>query len=103
MAKNKKNVSVNESVDVENVSVEKKSKSKGVEKKPNFFSRTWKKLCKFFKDIRSEMKKVVWTSKDEVKKSTKLVVVTVVAVAVAIALVDTFCAWVIGSFAGLIG
>ena len=101
MAKNKKNVSVDESAEIENVSVEKKSKS--VEKKPNVFSRIWKKLCKFFKDVKGEMKKVVWTSKDEVKKSTKLVVVTVVAVAVAIALIDTCCAWIINSFAGLIG
>ena len=103
MAKDKKNVSVDESVEVQNVSPEKKVKSKNVEKKPNIFSRIWKKLCKFCKDIKSEMKKVVWTSKEEVGKSTKLVVVTVVAVAVAIALVDTCCAWIINSFAGMIG
>ena len=102
MAKKNKNVSVEEVSEIDNAPVEKKSKSKD-EKKPNIFSRLWKKLCKFCKDVKSEMKKVVWTSKDEVKKSTKLVVVTVVAVAVAIALIDTLCALIINNLAGLIG
>ena len=42
------------------------------ERKPNFFVRVWKKICKFFKDVAGEMKKVVWTPKNELKKSTKL-------------------------------
>ena len=97
MAKNKKIVS-----DANSVS-ETKVKAKSADKKPNFFVRIWRKIVKFCKDVKGEMKKVVWTSGNEVKKNTKLVVVTVVAVAVAIALVDTLCAWIINSFAGMIG
>ena len=99
MAKNKKNVSLS---DANSVS-ETKVKAKSADKKPNFFVRIWRKIVKFCKDVKGEMKKVVWTSGNEVKKNTKLVVVTVVAVAVAIALVDTLCAWIINSFAGMIG
>ena len=82
---------------------EKKSKNKPVAKKPNFFVRVWKKLCKFCKDTVGELKKVVWTPKNELRKSTKLVIVTVVALSVAIAIVDTFCSWIINSFASWIG
>ena len=82
---------------------EKKTKNKSAAKKPNFFVRVWKKLCKFCKDTVGELKKVVWTPKNELRKSTKLVIVTVVALSVAIAIVDTFCSWIINSFAGWIG
>jgi len=102
MAKKNKNVSVEEVSEIDNAPVEKKSKSKD-EKKPNIFSRLWKKLCKFCKDVKSEMKKVVWTPKDELKKSSKIVLVTVVAVGLAIAVVDTCFSWIINSIAGLIG
>ena len=86
-----------------NVPAEKKSKNKSKTKKPNFFVRVWKKLCKFCKDTVGELKKVVWTPKNELRKSTKLVIVTVVALSVAIAIVDTFCSWIINSFASWIG
>ena len=63
---------------------EKKVKDKA-EKKPNFIVRMWRKLTKLVKDVSGEMKKVVWTSKGELKKSTKIVLITVVAFAVATA------------------
>ena len=72
-------------------------------KKPNFFVRVWKRIGKFVKDVCGEMKKVVWTPKNELKKSTKLVLVIVVAVAAAIAVIDTTFSWVINSIAGLVG
>ena len=92
---------MNPSVDEE--PIKEKKKIKPVEKKPNFFVRVAKKIKKFCKDVAGEMKKVVWTSKEELKKSTKLVLVTVVAVGLAIAVVDTVCALIINSLAGLIG
>ena len=103
MAKDKKNVSVEESAEVQNVSPEKKTKSKDVEKKPNVFSRIWKKLVKFCKDTVGELKKVVWTSKTEVWKSFQLVIATVVSVSVAIAVIDFVSSLVINAIAGLIG
>ena len=72
-------------------------------KKPNFIVRICKKLSKLFKDVVGEMKKVVWTPKDELKKSSKIVLATVVAVGLAIAIVDTSFSWIINSIAGLIG
>ena len=45
--------------------------------KENVFVRIWNKIKKFCKDTTSELKKVPWTSKTELFKSTKLVVVTV--------------------------
>ena len=80
-----------------------KKKEKAVEKKPNFFVRVWRKLSKLCKDVAGEMKKVVWTSKEELFKSTKIVLATVVAVGAAIAVVDTAFSLLINSIAGLIG
>ena len=78
-------------------------KKKNAAKKPNFFVRVWKKLCKLCKDVVGEMKKVVWTPKDELKKNTKLVLVTFLAIAASIAVVDTLFSWIINTIAGLIG
>ena len=80
---------------------EKKVKDKA-EKKPNFFVRMWRKLVKLVKDVSGEMKKVVWTSKGELKKSTKIVLITVVAFAVAIAIVDVLFFNGIEFLAGLV-
>ena len=78
-------------------------KVKDTPKKENIFKRVWKKFVKLCKDTVGEMKKVVWLSKAELGKSTKLVVVTVVAVAAAIAVIDTAFSFLINTFAGLIG
>ena len=102
MAEEKMNPSVDGEV-VDTPVKENKKKVKPVEKKPNFFVRVGRKIKKFFKDVVGEMKKVVWTSKEDLKKSTKLVLATVVAVGLAIAVVDTVCSLIINSLAGLIG
>lgn len=80
---------------------EKKVKDKAG-KKPNFFVRMWRKLVKLVKDVSGEMKKVVWTSKGELKKSTKIVLITVVVFAVAIAVVDVLFFNGIEFLAGLV-
>ena len=71
--------------------------------KENVFVKVWNKIKKFTKDTVSELKKVAWTSKTELIKSTKLVVITVVAVCIVIALVDLGASWVVNSLASLIG
>ncbi len=84
----------------------KKVKSKDAKKaenKPNIFVRAWKKICKFCRDVFGEMKKVVWTPFDELKKSTKIVLAAVIVIGILIAVVDTSFSWVINSIAGLIG
>ncbi len=82
--------------------VSKAEKRKG-EKKENFFVRFWKKIKKLCRDIVGEMKKVVWLSKAETKKSSILVIVTVLAIAAAIGVVDTVFSTIINFIAGLIG
>ena len=71
--------------------------------KEKFFVRVWKRLRKFCKDTVGELKKVVWTPKNELSKNTKLVIATVIAVSVTIALVDFCSSWLINSLAGLVG
>ena len=46
------------------------------------------KIGKFFKDYKSEFKKIAWPSKEETAKSTVVVVSTIVVFAVAIAILD---------------
>ena len=75
--------------------------TKNEAKKPNFFVRAWKKIKKFCSDVANEMKKVVWTPKAELKKSTVIVVVAVLCVAVAIAIVDSVFSFAINGIAGL--
>ena len=57
-------------------------------KKENWFKRTWGKTCKFFRELRSELKKVVWPTPQQVLKNTAIVVCCVIAVGVFIWLFD---------------
>ena len=102
MSEENKNLPVDE-VAVEEKKPKTKTNGKKADKKPNAFVRIGKWFVKLTKDVIGEMKKVVWTPKDELKKSTKLVLVTVVAIGAAIAIVDFCFSWVINSLAGLIG
>ena len=43
-------------------------------KKENWFKRTWGKVCKYFRELRSELKKVVWPTPKQVLKNTAIVV-----------------------------
>lgn len=47
-----------------------------------------KKLVQYFKECRSELRKVVWPTKENVASSTKVVVISTVLVAVFLGLVD---------------
>ena len=57
-------------------------------KKENWFKRTWAKIRKYFRELRSELKKVVWPTPQQVLKNTAVVVVCVIAVGVFIWLFD---------------
>ena len=39
-------------------------------KKENWFKRTWGKVSKYFRELRSELKKVVWPTPQQVLKNT---------------------------------
>ena len=49
-------------------------------KKANWFKRTWGGICRYFRELRSELKKVVWSSPKQVAKNTLIVLVCVLVV-----------------------
>ena len=56
--------------------------------KPNFFVRMGRAIAKFWRESLSELKKVVWMSGKDLRKSTMVVVFSVVVLSIAIGLVD---------------
>ena len=57
-------------------------------KKENWFKRTWGKVRKYFRELRSELNKVVWPTPQPVGKNTLIVAACVVVVGVFIWLFD---------------
>ena len=57
-------------------------------KKENFFKRTWGKVTRYFRELRSELKKVSWPTPKQVVKNTLIVVACVLVVGVFIWLFD---------------
>ena len=77
------------------------------EKKPGFVARmkaAVKNFCngfvKFFRDTKSELKKVVWPSKADVKTNTIVVLVTVAIAAVVMIALDAVFGGVLGLIIG---
>ena len=57
-------------------------------KKENRFKRTWGAICRYFRELRSELKKVVWPTPQQVLKNTLIVAACVLVVGVFIWLFD---------------
>ena len=57
-------------------------------KKENWFSAKWNQTKKFFREMRSELKKVVWPTAQQVLKNTLIVLACVLVVGVFIWLFD---------------
>ena len=57
-------------------------------KKGNWFGRTWGAIRRYFRELRSELKKVVWPTPKQVLKNTLIVLACVVVVGVFIWLFD---------------
>ena len=53
-------------------------------KKPSI----WSRMGKFFKDCKSEFKKLVWPTKQQLLKNSALVLVSIIVVGACLALVD---------------
>ena len=49
-------------------------------KKENWFARTWGSIRRYFRELRSELKKVVWPTPKQVLKNTLIVVACVLVV-----------------------
>ena len=69
-------------------------------KKENWFVTKWNQTKKFFREIRSELKKVVWPTKEQVLKNALIVAGCVLVVGLFIWLFDFFAQ---GTITGLIG
>ena len=69
-------------------------------KKENWFKRTGSKVAKFFREMRSELRKVVWPTKEQVLKNALIVAGCVLFVGLFIWLFDFFAQVII---TGLIG
>ena len=70
-------------------------------KKENWFVSTWNKTKKFFREIRSELKKVVWPTKEQVIKNALVVAGCVLVVGLFIWLFDFFAQVIIHGLIGL--
>ena len=57
-------------------------------KKENWFVKTWGRICRYFRELRSELKKVVWSTPQQVLKNTLIVLVCVLVVGVFIWVFD---------------
>ncbi len=58
------------------------------EKKSNIFARAAKAVGTYFRELKSELKKVVWPSGKQVRNNTLIVIVAVILVGVLVALLD---------------
>ena len=57
-------------------------------KKKNWFARAWGAICRYFRELRSELKKVVWPTPKQVLKNTLIVLACVLIVGVFVWLFD---------------
>ena len=57
-------------------------------KKENWFKRTWGAVCRYFRELKSELKKVVWPTPQQVLKNTLVGAACVVCVGLFIWLFD---------------
>ena len=64
-------------------------------KKENWFKRTWGGICRYFRELRSELKKVVWPTPKQVLKNALVVLVCVLVVGLFICLFDFVAQFII--------
>ena len=74
----------------------KKDKKPEKQKKPSIFAR----IGKWLKDMKSELKKVVWPSKEDTKTNTIVVLVTVAIAAVVMIALDAIFGGILGLIIG---
>ena len=80
-----------------------KPKKNDGKKKVSFFDKVknfFKGIGKYFKDTKSELKKVVWPSKADIKTNTVVVLVTVAIAAVVMIALDAVFGGVLGLIIG---
>ena len=70
-------------------------------KKTNWFKRTWGKVAKYFRELKSELKKVVWPTPKQLLKNTLVVIACVLIVGVFIWTFDLVARVVIDALIGI--
>ena len=70
-------------------------------KKENWFKRTWGKVARYFRELKSELKKVVWSTPQQVLKNTLIVVGCVLVVGIFIWVFDFAAQSLITAFINL--
>ena len=70
-------------------------------KKPNFFVRTGKRFSKWFREMKSELKKVVWPSGKETMKNTGTVLLCSLIVGAFIWIFDAVAVLAVNTLIGL--
>ena len=72
------------------------------EARPNVFVRAARRIKKWFRDLRSEAKKVVWPNGKQVFNNTVVVIVCIIAVGLFVALLDTAFGFIRGLLIDLV-
>lgn len=70
-------------------------------KKPNFFVRTGRKLSKWFREMKSELKKVVWPGSKQLVNNTLIVLAAVIVVGAVVFLFDWLASGGLGLLSNL--
>ena len=70
-------------------------------KKPNGFVRFFKRIARYFREMKSELKKVVWPTRQQLIRNTVVVILVVLVVGVLIWLFDWLAAAVIKALVDL--
>ena len=73
------------------------------DKKENFFVRTGKRIAKWFREMKSELKKVVWPTKKQVLNSVIVTLVCVLIVGIFIWVFDAAAGFAIDGIISLVG
>ncbi|MDR1735777.1 MAG: preprotein translocase subunit SecE [Oscillospiraceae bacterium] len=82
----------------ENVPEEKADKKqKPVQKKPGRMTRSAGRVSRYLREMRSELKKVVWPSKKQLINNSLVVIVSVIFVGAVVALFDFVCQYLLNS------
>lgn len=72
------------------------AKKKDAEKKPNVFKRMGKGIAKFFRDIKSEIKKIVWPTPKATFTNMGIVLLAMLIVGVVVFALDSGLGWLLG-------
>ncbi len=70
-------------------------------KKENWFKRTWSGICRYFRELKSELKKVSWPTPKQVLKNALIVLACVIVVGAFIWVFDLVAGFLVNGLIGL--